>query len=360
MYYICLKCLGDEGLKEDLKANKYLTYKTCDFCNSENQYCFSTKKLYRLMKPIIHLYTPELDYPEPIIMEDYCHIWEIIQNDWDIFPKLSVPDVHKLFSEMIDTKGWGEPEIIISSVFDKDKYFGIVKNMEKSYKKEWDIFCNEIIYKNRFFPQNTIKLEILEELLPLYEEELPCGDSYYRARICEDGKRFTKKHMGCPPPERSSSGRANPNGIPYLYLSSIEDTALYEVKPFNMDIVSIGEFTSKKVLKIIDLASEHKIKPFRLGNKIRDKRLQIELLKILSAELSKSINPRRANLDYIPLQYICEFIKIRGFDGLTYKSSLGDGNNLLVFNEDTFTCNNVKTYKAVININAVSKINLTG
>ena len=200
----------------------------------------------------------------------------------------------------------------------------------------------------------------MKNLLPLYKIELPCGDSYYRARICEDGKGFTKNDMGCPPPEKSSAGRANPSGIPYLYLSSIEDTALNEVKPFNMDIVSIGEFTSKKTLKIIDLAHEHKIKPIKFGYEIRDKRLQIELLKILSAELSKPINPRRANLDYIPLQYLCEFIKNKEYDGLTFKSSLGDGFNLLVYNEDTFNCKNVETYKAILNKNAISKIKWVG
>lgn len=41
--------------------------------------------------------------------------------------------------------------------------------------------------------------------------------------------------------------------------------------------------------------------------------------------------PQGAALDYIPSQYLCEFIKHSGFDGVVYRSSVSDGINLALF-----------------------------
>lgn len=38
-----------------------------------------------------------------------------------------------------------------------------------------------------------------------------------------------------------------------------------------------------------------------------------------------------AAIDYIPSQYLCEFIKKSGFDGVVYRSSVSEGINLALF-----------------------------
>ena len=43
---------------------------------------------------------------------------------------------------------------------------------------------------------------------------------WYRARIQRTEKPYNKDEMGVPPKEKASQGRANPVGIPYLYLAS--------------------------------------------------------------------------------------------------------------------------------------------
>ncbi|UCZ57986.1 RES family NAD+ phosphorylase [Desulfurispirillum indicum] len=39
-------------------------------------------------------------------------------------------------------------------------------------------------------------------------------------------------------------------------------------------------------------------------------------------------------MDYIPSQYLCEFIKKHEYHGVMYRSSVGDGVNLALFNPD--------------------------
>ena len=51
--------------------------------------------------------------------------------------------------------------------------------------------------------------------------------------------------MGCPPNKLTSSGRANPQGIPYLYLSKTPETTLYETRASYLDELSIGKFKIK-------------------------------------------------------------------------------------------------------------------
>ena len=87
----------------------------------------------------------------------------------------------------------------------------------------------------------------------------------------------------------------------------------------------------KKNLRIVDLTYiNNSISPFeaKLNKKIEIK----DILKAFANDLSKPINPNRSKLDYLPTQYICELIKNYGYEGIKFKSSLGDGNNIVLFN----------------------------
>ncbi|MDT9910021.1 RES family NAD+ phosphorylase, partial [Klebsiella pneumoniae] len=54
--------------------------------------------------------------------------------------------------------------------------------------------------------------------------------------------------------------------------------------------------------------------------------------------------PKSAALDYIPSQYICEFIKKTGFHGVLYSSSVSEGINLALFDPLNATGGNVSIY----------------
>ena len=60
-------------------------------------------------------------------------------------------------------------------------------------------------------------------------------------------------------------------------------------------------------------------------------RSDIPFLEKLGEELTRPVLPRSAAIDYIPSQYLCEFIKKIGFHGVIYRSSVSEGINLALF-----------------------------
>jgi len=59
--------------------------------------------------------------------------------------------------------------------------------------------------------------------------------------------------MGNPPNELAKSGRANPNGISYLYIAN-DVTTLYEARASLFDYVSVGTFKLEEDIRVVDLS----------------------------------------------------------------------------------------------------------
>jgi hypothetical protein len=129
-------------------------------------------------------------------------------------------------------------------------------------------------------------------------------------------------------------GRANPKGIPCLYVATDKKTAMSEVRPWLGAIISIGQFEIINDLKVLDFSVEHGSK-HNLGLYFR-KPTNKETLNAVWRDIDNAFSePTRASdskSDYAPTQIISEFIKSKGYDGIAYKSSLAEGHNLALFN----------------------------
>lgn len=55
----------------------------------------------------------------------------------------------------------------------------------------------------------------------------------------------------------ATEGRANPKGIPYLYLATDKQVAMSEVRPWVGPIVSVGQFKTMRDLRLIDCSVQH-------------------------------------------------------------------------------------------------------
>lgn len=73
--------------------------------------------------------------------------------------------------------------------------------------------------------------------------------------------------------------------------------------------------------------------------------MHLGFLRKLGFELSKTISPKEAEVEYIPLQYLCEFIRTNGFDGVIYKSSVSEGYNVAVFSDTKVECVTTRLYE---------------
>jgi hypothetical protein len=146
--------------------------------------------------------------------------------------------------------------------------------------------------------------------------------------------------MRNPSADKAKAGRANPVGISYLYLADQLKTTLYETRASLYDFVSIGEFRLNEDIKVINLRGDT-YDPIYLAEQgeLEDFLIHLPFISKLEFGLSK---PRRRSdneLDYLPTQYLSEFIKSMGFDGVEFQSSLyAEGYNLAIFKPEKFEC----------------------
>lgn len=208
-------------------------------------------------------------------------------------------------------------------------------------------FKDEVEHKNRFIIQNSKFLSLLLEMISFCTFEIVPDTKFYRARIFDGDKvyktSFTKKEMEAPPAEKATAGRVNPNGIAYLYLASDIKTAISEVRPWKSVNVNISCF---KVVKSINVFFPIKYLLENKDNVNCNKYIKC-LGFLLNDVFSTPINPYKEN-EYLISQYIAEFVKSKGLDGLYYISSLGRGVNLALFDKSSVEQEDeIEMYKVV-------------
>lgn len=255
---------------------------------------------------------------------------DLLRKDWCLFEHQKMDDAHakELLSDVLDN---GE---IVRRTFTATAQF------DSESLKQWDELRDEMMHRNRWFLDDPLDLERLRQLLDLLiapDEELDI--TWYRARLMADDDPYPLTSMGAPPHRLAGHGRANPAGIPYLYLGSTPSTAVAEIRPHTGELACIAEFSLPSLLAVDLRAPRAQVSPFILSDagEISQLRADIPLLERLGDELTRPVLPKGAPFEYIPSQYLCEFIKKSGFEGVVYRSSVGDGINMALFEPDSVT-----------------------
>jgi hypothetical protein len=289
----------------------------CSYCGSENVAILPPARLAEYFELLISAY--QSDAEGKLLVQ-----W--FRQDWGMFEHPAMEDsrAKALLSEILDN---GE---IVRQLFSP------ATDSEADRLSEWEKLRDELMYHNRFFPEANIdlkRLELLLSSLTLDVEEVP--SLWYRARIQAGEAPFAVAEMGAPPKRTASHGRANPAGIPYLYLGSTLATAISEIRPQTGEIACVADFRTPNNLRLIDLRNPRKmVSPFLLEDAADIGRMRSDLpfLERLGDELTRPVLPQAAAIDYTPSQYLCEFIKKCGYEGVIYRSSVGEGMNLALFN----------------------------
>lgn len=221
------------------------------------------------------------------------------------------------------------------------------------YLQAWEDVKAEVKTNTRFFCHMDSIVDVLNDFdvdsdsLMLFKNE-----KFFRARVHhKEEPTFKKEEMGCPPtPELATPGRANPNGIRYLYLCCDDQTPFYEVRPYYLDKVDIGEFLIQEDnLKIVDFTE--KVNLFKVfydaGEDVFKQKVKRRVLfDVISKDLSRPLRSFDTELEYVPTQFICEYFKDRGADGIKFMSSVRDtGKNLVLFYPRKAECVEVYPYE---------------
>lgn len=231
---------------------------------------------------------------------------------------------------------------------------------EKAYEL-WTSFKEEVLYKNRFIIKHDV-LDYLKHFAETNQVKIEKDTILYRARLFTDNDTYIKyassvveglevdDHLkraylklnngtntnpesgfwgydekGSFVPSNNDTvndGRANPAFIKYLYTAEDPYTSIVEVRPYLQSKISVAQIKINEPLTIADFTYDSfgKLEGFEQN-----------LMYLIMSDFSKPTDSDKKR--YIPTQYVAEYIKTLGIDGIKFNSSLyGRGRNITIFN----------------------------
>ena len=100
--------------------------------------------------------------------------------------------------------------------------------------------------------------------------------------------------------DRATEGRANPKGIPYLYLATKRDTALAEVRPWIGSLITVGQFRIKQRLKLINCTIGDPKEWLSLGTELPQKKREETAWAQIDKAFARPVTPSDDSADYVP------------------------------------------------------------
>ena len=350
---ICEKCFCDTEVISVIRNKAEIG--DCPLCKCKNVHIYDTDKyedLSMMFDELISIYTPVSLLPESYPKSDTRLLKSDLINNWNIFNKKSESDVYNIITAICKEKYKYNAELFdhpvgIQELYDQDylsKHSLLVTN-------SWDDFVNAIKTKNRFHT-HYVDLNLLERFCSYIRKPYKAGEMFYRCRIStEEG--IPSDEMGAPPIELTTDGRANARGIRCLYLGDSPETTIHETRAGAYDYVTVGTFKLKKDIIVVDLKEINQISPFIEGIDCLEYAINKEHLNKINDEMGKIMRRSDSALDYVPTQYITDFVKsiIRNdgaaeYAGIEYKSVMhSDGYNLALFDPDLCECVDTQIYR---------------
>ena len=334
----CVNCFHDAHIRATI--DKHGSVSDCDFCDSKGVAVYDvsnpsnpiSEKIIGLVQ--IYSVSDSID-AKPL---KYA-----LRDDWDIFTS-GAETILALTKKLcaasyLDNAEIFTENVMIGQLTDNDflREYGVVSGYS------WDEFSESIKYGNRFH-SGMFNSEQFASFLSIIKIIYPAGKYMYRARISTEKKGFTMSEMGAPPKSKRTAGRINPEGVGVLYLASDKLTVLNEVRASAFDYITIGKFQALRDIKVANLSGVGKTSPFFYDNELEKFAANRKVFQEIAAEIAKPLRRSDSPLEYLPTQYIAEFIKSQNYDGVGYASTLKKGGyNLAAFREDLFECVNAET-----------------
>jgi hypothetical protein len=220
--------------------------------------------------------------------------------------------------------------------------------------KSWDAysqFRHEIVRQRRYIrsPEaedflRAAALTCKKRIIAVEE-----GQVFWRAQLGNDwraheefaGVEIPTAHSPSrmkPLSNSAAEGRANPKGIPCLYLATTKDAAMSEVRPWVGALVSLAAFKIVRPLNIIDCSvlhgQFHKLALFdrKFFEPVPPEKFDEIVWAAIDTAFAEPVTRADDTADYAPTQTLAELFRTEGYDGIAYKSHFGDdGYNVALF-----------------------------
>jgi hypothetical protein len=223
-------------------------------------------------------------------------------------------------------------------------------NLQFISPDQWNDFCRYLRKENRYVLNEKWDRFIETILFTAKKREhvVMKGGVLYRARIGSEEEEWEEKEgdwridirplapkeIEAPSNEKALEGRINPKGISYLYLANDIKTAISEVRPWLKQSVTVGWFSLTRDLKVVDASKDKHGRHILLGRPFDEPSEGWEpfVWRDINNSFSMPVSAGEEHNYYVPTQYLSEYFKNAGYDGIIYKSSLTkDGHNFALF-----------------------------
>ena len=134
-----------------------------------------------------------------------------------------------------------------------------------------------------------------------------------------------------PLPSRARENRANPHGIPALYVASHRDTAIAEVGARKHSLVTVASLLATRELRIVNATLETDHTLFIGADGPTGEKLERMVWGQIDYAFMRPVTRTDDAADYAPTQVLAEFFHHLGYDGVAYASSYGEGHNVALF-----------------------------
>jgi hypothetical protein len=234
-------------------------------------------------------------------------------------------------------------------------------NFEFKSWNSYSDFAGHTKYRQRYIRDSDVDtfLETVLSTSKGREKAIPKETIFWRAQLgCDlepidvDGESITDLPRAfsfdrMKPSHRTAvEGRANPKGIPYLYVATQKNTALSEVRPWLGSLISLAQLKTLSDIVIIDCTAKNHEDSFYFEEPETEKKELAVWCDIYRA-FSEPVTTNDRVADYVPTQILAELFKCKGFDGIAYRSRFGaKGFNLALFDLDTAEVINCSLYEA--------------
>jgi hypothetical protein len=211
----------------------------------------------------------------------------------------------------------------------------------KSWRSYW-YFEDAVKRQARYIRDSEAEafLNAVAETATKRAQAIPAQSSLWRAQCGNDWRQgdeympneelpYTPERMK-PCQDRASEGRANPKGIPYLYLATCRQTALAEMRAGKGSLISVGLFKARRDLRIVNCMTDDKTYIY-LDHEPPAGERERSVWTAIDKAFATPLTPSDDVAEYVPTQILAELFKIHGFDGVAYRSSLGPGHNIALF-----------------------------
>ncbi|NMX30563.1 RES family NAD+ phosphorylase [Pseudomonas sp. WS 5413] len=360
---ICELCASDNELRLEIQE-RGVHAKRCPTCDKKDVKTLSANdhRLKRIVRALVRVNYSEWDYNNHIggssLYTLLCR--DKFVFDFDEATEHPLPD--EVWCPIEQELGWypksAEDITLGGGYWDG----GILSSVRGNHSGFVPGLVNQALKDNYFEVESVVRKKI-KKLSPYLVQVISAGAEYYRGRVgvsmrlspkfVEPGyppeykyQPYRSIEIERPPLHLATEGRFNRTRVSVLYLASDALTAVSELRPHPGHLISTSKFRLVRDLTIANFSS------FDVRNFLSDDKLEIlrDLMSIADI-LNVPVQPEH-NYLYSLTQLFADSLRLEGFEGLAFQSSVGTGINLTCFSSDAFTP--IKGSEAVCKITSLT------